>query len=69
MGAVRTSRTDRITSRTKQIHVKFHNGRFFVADNEVDVKYNKTGFQKADILTKSLGALKYISTRLIQLGE
>ena len=69
MGAVRTSRTDRITSRTKQIHVKFHRGRFFAADNEVDVKYNKTGFQKADILTKILGALKYIPIRLMLLGK
>ena len=71
MGAVRTSRTsrtDRFTSRTKHIDAKFHHVRSFFASSVVDVQCVKTSFQKADILTKSLGALKLISTRLMLLG-
>ena len=69
LGAVSTSRSNKITPRTKYIDIKFHHVRSLVADKVVDVKYIKTGFQKADILTKSLGALKFISNRLMLLGE
>ena len=70
LGAVSTSRSNKITPRTKYIDIKFHHVRSLVADKVVDVKYmKKTGFQKADILTKRLGALKFISNRLMLLGE
>ena len=69
LGAVSTSRSNKITPRTKYIDIKFHHVRSLVADKVVDVKYIETGFQKADILTKSLGALKFISNRLMLLGE
>ena len=49
--------------------VKFHHVRSLVADNVVDVKYIKTGFHKADDLTKRLGALNFTLNRLILLGE
>ena len=60
LGAVFTSRSNKITPRTKHIDTKFHHVRSLVADKVVDVKYIKTGFQKADILRKSLGTLKFI---------
>ena len=60
--AIRASRPDRIKSRTKHIDVKFRHVRSLVAANVVDVKYTKTGFQKADIPTKKLGrAIVYIN--------
>ena len=69
LGAVSTSRSNKITPGTKHIDIKFHHVRSLVADKVVDVKYIETGFQKADILTKSLGALKFTSNRLTLLGE
>ena len=55
--------------RKKHIDVKFHHARSLIADDVVDVKYIETGFQKADILTKSLGSLKFIANRLVLFGE
>ena len=69
MGAESTTRSNKITPRTKHINIKFHHVRSLVADKVVDVKYIKTDFQNADILTKSLGALKFILNRLMLLGE
>ena len=69
LGAVSTSRSNKITPRTKYIDIKFHHVRSLVAGKVVDVKHIKAGFQKADILTKSLDALKFISNRLMLLGE
>ena len=40
--------------------IRYNHVKSLVADKVVDVKYIKTGFQKADILTKSLDALKFI---------
>ena len=67
MGAESTTRSNKITPRTKHINIKFHHVRSLVADKVVDVKYIKSGFQKADILTKSLGARKFISNHLLSL--
>ena len=69
LGAVSTSRSNKITPRTKHIDIKFHHVRSLVASKVVDVKHIKAGFQKADNLTKNLGALKFISNRLMLLGE
>ena len=69
LGAISTSRSNKITPRTKHIDIKFHHVGSLVADKVVDVKYIKTDFQNADILTKSLGALKFILNRLMLLGE
>ena len=63
------SRSNKTMPRTKHTDIKFHHVGSLVANKVVDVKYIKTGFQKADILTKSLGALKFISNRLMLLGE
>ena len=67
-GAVSLSRTAKITPRTKHIDVKFHHVRSLVADGVVDVTYIKTELQRADILTKSLGAVKFFKNRLMLLG-
>ena len=69
MGAVRTSRTLRITPRMTHIYVISHRVRSLVADNAVDVKYIQTSFQKVDIFTKSVGAINFASNRLILFGE
>ena len=69
LGTVSTSRSNKITPRTERIDIKFHHVRSLIADKAVDAKYITIGFQRVDILTKSLGALKFISNRLMLLGE
>ena len=53
----------------KHINIKFHHVRSLIADKAVDAKYITIGFQRVDILTKSLGALKFISNCLMLLSE
>ena len=60
LGTVSTSRSNKITPRTERIDIKFHHVRSLIADKAVDAKYITIGFQRVDILTKSLGALKFI---------
>ena len=67
-GAVSLSRSAKITPRTKHIDVNFHHVRSLVADGVVDVTYVKTELQRADILNKSLGAVKFLQNRLLLLG-
>ena len=69
LDAVSTSRSNKITPRTKHIGIKSHHVRSLVASKVVDVKHIKADFQKADNLTKSLRAPKFISNRLMLLGE
>ena len=59
----------KITPRTKHIDVKLHHVRSLVAEGVVvDVTYLETELQRADILTKSLGAVKFLKNRLLLLG-
>jgi len=67
-GAVSLSKGSKITPRTKHIDIKFHHVRSLVAKGVVDVKYVETDLQRADILTKSLGAVKFLKNRLLLLG-
>lgn len=68
-GAVALSRSSKITSRTKHIDVKFQHVRSLVADDVVvDVQHIETDLEKADILTRSLGASKFLRYRLLLLG-
>ena len=67
-GAVLLSRGAKITPRTKHIDVNFHHVRSLVAEGVVDVTYIKTELQRADILTKGLGAVKFLKNRLLLLG-
>ena len=59
-GAVSLSKGSKINARTKHIDIKFHHMRSLVAKGVVDVKYIETNLQRADILTKSLGAVKFL---------
>ena len=47
----------------------FHHDRSLVVGNAVEAKCIETSLQKTDILTKSLGALKLVSNRLLLVGE
>ena len=67
-GAVSLSRSAKRTPRTKHIDVKFRHVRSLGADGIVDVAYIETELQRADILTKSLGAVKFLKNRLLLLG-
>ena len=67
-GAVSVSRSAKITPQTEHIDVKFHHVRSLVAEGVVDVTYIKTELQRADVLTKSLGAVKFLKNRLLLLG-
>ena len=67
-GAVSLSRSAKITPRTEYIDVKFHHVRSHVAEGVVDVTYIKAELQRANILTKSLGAVKFLKNRLLLLG-
>ena len=67
-GAVSLSRSAKITLRTEYIDVKFHHVRSHVAEGVVDVTYIKAELQRANILTKGLGAVKFLKNRLLLLG-
>ena len=67
-GAGSLSRSATISPRTKHIYVKSHHVRSFVADGVVEVTYIKTELQRADILTKRLGAVKFLKHRLLLLA-
>ena len=67
-GAVSLSKGSKITPRTNHIDIKFHHVRSLVAKGVVGVKYIETDLQRADILTKSLGAVKFLKNRLLLLG-
>ena len=67
-GAVSLSRGAKVTPRTKHIDVKFHHVRSLVADGVVGATYIETELQRADILTKPLGAVKFLMNRLLLVG-
>ena len=67
-GVVSLSRSAKITPRTKHIDIKFHHVRSLVVEGVVHVTYIGTELQRADILTKSLGAVKFLKNRLLLLG-
>ena len=49
--------------RSKHIDVRYHYIRDCIEDGKVDVEYVGTNNQRADILTKSLGRVKFIEMR------
>ncbi len=67
-GAVAFAKGSKITPRTKHIDVKFHHVRHLEEHNVVEVTYIETNMQRADILTKSSGAVKFLQNRLLLLG-
>lgn len=57
------SATDKINLKTKHIRhidLKFHHVRSLVKERVVSIVHVKTDSQKADILTKRLGAVKFL---------
>ena len=52
----------------QHMDIKFHHVRSLVAKGVVDVKYVETNLQRADVLTKSLGAVKFLKNHLLLLG-
>ena len=50
-------------SRTKHIDTRHHFIRQYVEDNKIQVDYVRTEDQLADILTKSLGSVKFFEMR------
>ncbi|CAB1108204.1 unnamed protein product [Ectocarpus sp. CCAP 1310/34] len=66
--AISTSVNNKLTPRTKHIGIKYHHVRSLIEDKVVAVEYIESDAQKADILTKSLGAVKFLRNRLLLLG-
>ena len=67
--AIATSTTNKLTQSTTHMDVKYHHVRSLIADKIVDVKKTGTDFQKADMLTKRLGAVKFLRNSLSLLRE
>ncbi|CAB1113561.1 unnamed protein product [Ectocarpus sp. CCAP 1310/34] len=67
-GAIAFAKGAKLTPRTKHIDVKYHHVRYLEEKKIIDVKYIETNLQKADILTKSQGAVKFLQNRLLLLG-
>ncbi|CAB1096463.1 unnamed protein product [Ectocarpus sp. CCAP 1310/34] len=67
-GTVAFAKGAKLTPRSKHIDVKYHHVRYLEEKKIVDVKYIETNLQKADILTKSQGAVKFLQNRLLLLG-
>lgn len=68
-GAILTSLSSKITPRTKHIDIKYHHIRSLIQDGVVRVEKIESAMQKADMFTKSLGAVKFIKNRMMLLGE
>ena len=59
--AVRIAYNSGYHPRTKHIGLKYHYGRHLIKEKTVVVQYISTLQRKADILSKSLGPLKYLN--------
>ena len=62
-GALKLANTDHYHPRTKHIGVKYHYIRHLVKENVVVVVKIATDKQRADLLTKTLGPLKFVEAR------
>ncbi|CAB1115932.1 unnamed protein product [Ectocarpus sp. CCAP 1310/34] len=67
-GTIAFAKGAKLTPRTKHIDLKYHHVWYLEEKKIVDVKYTETNLQKADILTKSQGAVKFLQNRLLLLG-
>ena len=68
-GEILTSKSNKQSQRTKHTDVKYHHVRSLIVDKVVDVRKIGTDFRVADMLTKSLGAVKFLKNRLMLLRE
>ena len=60
--------TQKLTSRTKHIVLKYHHFRSFVFPGKVKVTYCRTTEQKADLLTKPLPYVLFIKLQYMVCG-
>jgi hypothetical protein len=60
--------TGRVTPRSKHYAVRTHWFRSHLAPNKIEVKHIETALQKADILTKPLGKLRFETVRKLLCG-
>ena len=69
-GALRLAQMEpgRNTPRSKFYAIKHHWFRSWLKPNEIELKYIKSEMQKADILTKSLGAATFEVNRKLSCG-
>ena len=63
VGAVRLAHSSHGNPRTKHIGIKIHHIRSLVDTDVVKVEHLPTDFQRADILTKGLGPMKFARGR------
>ncbi|CAB1099484.1 unnamed protein product [Ectocarpus sp. CCAP 1310/34] len=66
--AISTSESNKVTQKTKHIDVKYHHVRSLIVNKVVEVKKIDTNLQKADMLTKNLGTVKFLNNRRQLLG-
>ena len=59
-GVLKLCRNDKVTSRTKHADIKFRHFRSLVKEHVVNPTCISTDLQKADVLTKRLGAVKFL---------
>jgi hypothetical protein len=67
-GAVALANSPKMNPRTKHIGIKYHFFRDHVARGDVSVEWVESSLQKADILTKGLGSVKFAEVRRLLLG-
>jgi hypothetical protein len=68
-GAIALAQAPRITPRTKHIAVKYHHFRSKIGgENGIHIAKIATDLQRADILTKGLGGIKFESIRRLMMG-
>jgi hypothetical protein len=60
--------TGRVTPRSKHYAVRTHWFRLHLSPNRIEVKHVETALQKADILTKPLGKLRFETVRKLLCG-
>ena len=67
-GAVSLANTPKMNPRTKHIAVKYHLFCSHIEQGDIEVSWIKGDDQKADLLTKGLGAVKFVGLRKKALG-
>ncbi len=67
-GAISLAKVPRMTPRSKHIALRYHYFREEVQKGNIRIEYISTNLQKADILTKGLGDVKFKELRELLVG-
>ena len=67
--ALKLCHNDKVTARTKHVDMKFHHFTSLVKRDVVNPTHLSIHSQKADILTKRIGAVKFPRNRPMLVGE